>query len=175
MFKGISWDSLRINEFCCFMLRRHRNDKLELNEQQKTSAFKENEFSPTMLTNFSIGNVTHHQARMHQGVRLKNWPCLAAGGCIKSPPSAGSTSKGHSPAVKLTMTQTFQLQQYFKQNTNYLHDCIKIRSRCYVRQFFLRQVFCFSSTIEEWVVFRSCFRTCHWSKSELIEDKQDNI
>jgi len=126
LFKGISWDSLRINEFCCFMLRRHRNDKLELNEQQKTSAFKENEFSPTMLTNFSIGNVTHHQARMYQGVRLKTWPCLAAGGCIKSPPSAGSTSKGHSPAVKLTMTQTFQLQQYFKQNTYYLHVCIKI-------------------------------------------------
>jgi hypothetical protein len=49
------------------------------------------------------------------------------------------------------------------------------RSRCYVRQFFLRQFFWFSSTIQEWVVFRPCFRTCHWSKSELIEVKQDNI
>ncbi len=38
-----------------------------------------------------------------------------------------------------------------------------------VRQFFLRQFFCFSSTIQEQVVFRLCFCTCHWSKSELIE------
>ena len=45
------------------------------------------------------------------------------------------------------------------------------RSRCYVRQFFLRQFFHFSSTIQEQVVFRPCFRTCHWSKSELIEVK----
>ncbi len=53
--------------------------------------------------------------------------------------------------------------------------CQRNRSRCYVRQFFLRQLFWFSSTIEEWVVFRPCFRTCHWSKLELIEVKQDNI
>ncbi len=49
------------------------------------------------------------------------------------------------------------------------------RSRCYVQQFFLRQFLLFSSTIQEQVVFRPCFRTCHWSKSELIEVKQDNI
>ncbi len=45
------------------------------------------------------------------------------------------------------------------------------RSRCDVRQFFLRQLFWFCSTIEEWVVFRPCFCTCHWSKKELIELK----
>ncbi len=55
-----------------------------------------------------------------------------------------------------------------------LNSCL-LRSRCYVRQFFLRQLFWFSLTIEEWVVFRPCFRTCHWSKLELIEVKQDNI
>ena len=38
------------------------------------------------------------------------------------------------------------------------------RSRCDVWQFFLQQLFWFSSTIEERVVFRLCFRTCHWSK-----------
>ncbi len=38
------------------------------------------------------------------------------------------------------------------------------QSRCDVRQFFLRQLFWFSSTIEEWVIFRLCFCTCHWSK-----------
>jgi hypothetical protein len=39
--------------------------------------------------------------------------------------------------------------------------CSNCRSRCDVQQFFLRQLFWFSSTIEEWVVFRLCFRTCH--------------
>jgi len=53
---------------------------------------------------------------------------------------------------------------------NYQICCI-MRSRCYVRQFFLRQFFWFSSTIQEWVVFSPSFRTCHWSKSELIEVK----
>ncbi len=38
----------------------------------------------------------------------------------------------------------------------------KIRSRCYVRQFFLRQFFRFSLTKQGQVIFRLCFRTCHF-------------
>jgi hypothetical protein len=36
-------------------------------------------------------------------------------------------------------------------------------SRCDVWQFFLQQLFGFSSTMQEWVVFSANFCTCHWS------------
>ncbi len=84
--------------------------------------------------------------------------------------------------VEICNNVTFQIFCYvgWKNNNFCLNVLVAFescfsQSRCYVRQFFLRQFFHFSSTIQEWVVFRPCFCTCHWSKSELIEVKQDNI
>jgi hypothetical protein len=58
-----------------------------------------------------------------------------------------------------------------KKTKNIQHESwLKIRSRCDVRQFFLRQLFWFCSTIEEWVVLATCFRTCHWSKLDELDE-----
>ncbi len=50
------------------------------------------------------------------------------------------------------------------------YRCGSFSDDCWdVRQCFVRQLFGFCSTIEEQVVFRSFFRTCHWSNKTLIE------
>ncbi len=72
----------------------------------------------------------------------------------------------------------FVSEFFFFKNALFISICLdSCRSRCYVWQFFLRQLFWFSLTIEEWVVFRSCFRTCHWSKfnQNKLKEIADNI